>query len=98
MHAGYGKSTESPWLSQPIKADGNEIKALLENKVLQWYPAYSKYQNQVLKIICASLGISVTLICQSSKKELFNCTLFGTWYFKTMWNAKDFEVSEMNHC
>ena len=62
--AGDFSLDDAPRLGSPIEVDSDQIEALRTIKVIPRgrQPTYSKYPNQVLKIICTSLVMLIALI------------------------------------
>ena len=59
FRAGVFSLDNTPWLDRPVEVDNDQIKTLIENNqrctTQEIADAYSKFPNQVLKIICTSL-------------------------------------------
>ena len=62
--AGDFSLDDAPRSGSPIEVDSDQIEALRTIKVIPRgrQPTYSKYPNQVLKIICTSLVMLIALI------------------------------------
>ena len=54
---------------RPANIDSNHIKELIENIIQhETDPTYSKYPNQLLKIICTSLAMLIASMCEENNK------------------------------
>ena len=65
FHAGDFLQDDAPQSSGPVEVDSDYIKTLIENintVPRRTQPTYSKYPNQVLKIICTSLAMLMDLM------------------------------------
>ena len=61
----FSLDDDAPWSGGPVEVDSDQIKTLIENNqcyTIQEIADITKYPNQVLKIICTSLVMLITLM------------------------------------